>query len=257
MRARTSRGAVVADASTDAVGSSGSGDSSPSGTGDDGKAASEWEGDAAKAADGGADAGGESSSLAGLLSVAADAAQNDEAADDEEVEEKPGRHTQRKQDRGHIAPSHNIAQEDVTVVWNLSNEPRLKFTMPCVADRGFNESQWTSARLAREVLFLESDAERWELSLEGSEVATSGSAAALGSARFRWARVKAPRELDSVMLNALSPLPLPAHLLEVVEAAVSWEEFEWAESSVWLRGKEYALRCLEWRTASIEVEATR
>lgn len=39
--------------------------------------------------------------------------------------------------------------------FNLCNEPWLKYSMLLVADQGLKPSQWTSARLLREVLFLE------------------------------------------------------------------------------------------------------
>lgn len=43
----------------------------------------------------------------------------------------------------------------VTVQYNLCNEPWTKYSMSTVADRGLKPSQWTSARLHNQVLYLE------------------------------------------------------------------------------------------------------
>ncbi len=47
------------------------------------------------------------------------------------------------------------ALAEVTVLYNLCNEPWLKFSMAAVSDRGLKQRQWSSARLRKEVLFLE------------------------------------------------------------------------------------------------------
>lgn len=39
--------------------------------------------------------------------------------------------------------------------FNLCNEPWLKYSMLLVADQGLKASQWTSSRLHKDVLFLE------------------------------------------------------------------------------------------------------
>lgn len=49
---------------------------------------------------------------------------------------------------------HGLWQE-VTVQFNLCNEPWLKYSMLLVADQGLKASQWTSSRLHKDVLFLE------------------------------------------------------------------------------------------------------
>ncbi len=45
-------------------------------------------------------------------------------------------------------------------MFNLTNEPWLKYNMPAVADRGLKPHEWTSARLHSSVLYLEND--RWD-----------------------------------------------------------------------------------------------
>ena len=53
---------------------------------------------------------------------------------------------------------------EVTVLYNLCNEPWLKYSMAAVADKGFKKSQWTSARLRRDTLYLETKDGRYQLS---------------------------------------------------------------------------------------------
>ena len=45
--------------------------------------------------------------------------------------------------------------QEVTVQFNMCNEPWSKYSMQGVADRGLKPAQLTSARLHREVLFVE------------------------------------------------------------------------------------------------------
>ncbi len=48
-----------------------------------------------------------------------------------------------------------MQSQEVTVQYNLCNEPWLKYTLAAVADKGLKRSSWTSSRLLNEVLLLE------------------------------------------------------------------------------------------------------
>ena len=54
--------------------------------------------------------------------------------------------------------------QEVTLQYNLCNEPWMRYGIGVVSDKGLLRSQWTSARLMKEVLFLESKKTRYELS---------------------------------------------------------------------------------------------
>lgn len=69
----------------------------------------------------------------------------------------------------------------MTIQYNLCNEPWLKYSMPAVADRGLKPSQWTSARLHKEVIYLETHRNRYEL----SRVDTPPAAAAADTPQVR------------------------------------------------------------------------
>jgi hypothetical protein len=53
------------------------------------------------------------------------------------------------------AGSRQKTVQEVTVLYNLCNEPWLKYTLAALADRGLKPSAWTSARLREETLYLE------------------------------------------------------------------------------------------------------
>jgi hypothetical protein len=52
------------------------------------------------------------------------------------------------------------------VVFSLSSEPWLKYSLGLVADQGTDPDRWTSTRLRREALYLESASKRYELALQ-------------------------------------------------------------------------------------------
>lgn len=61
----------------------------------------------------------------------------------------------------HHQPLHIcLRHAQVTVQYNLCNEPWVKYSMAGVADRGLAPSLWSSARLHHHTLYLETH--RWE-----------------------------------------------------------------------------------------------
>jgi hypothetical protein len=50
---------------------------------------------------------------------------------------------------------------NVSIIYNLSNEPCLRYSLEAVDDQGFDEQQYTSYRLHRDVLFLETKSQRF------------------------------------------------------------------------------------------------
>jgi len=52
---------------------------------------------------------------------------------------------------------------EVFVHFNLSNEPCFKYSLSAIADRGFEKRYWTSTRLQKFVLYVETETKRYEL----------------------------------------------------------------------------------------------
>ncbi|KAK9808393.1 hypothetical protein WJX73_010468 [Symbiochloris irregularis] len=121
--------------------------------------------------------------------------------------------------------------QEVTVQFNLCNEPWLKYSMLLVADQGLKAPQWTSARLLTETLFLETARERFELSRAGppagEQPGESQEAYRFGKCKLAW-----PQALMWRM-----GIPLPADALEAVQPALPWEAFQWGPAGMYLNGQ--------------------
>lgn len=119
--------------------------------------------------------------------------------------------------------------QEVTVQYNLCNEPWTKYSMAIVADRGLLPSQWTSARLHRLVLYVETHRHRYELSRvpPDSEDDTKED-------KYRWGRCSAPLSA-AAMKEEGTPL-LASHLREVV-SDLSWGDLQWGPTGVHVASK--------------------
>ncbi|XP_002988835.2 uncharacterized protein LOC9661246 [Selaginella moellendorffii] len=170
--------------------------------------------------------------------------------------------------------------QEVTIQYNLCNEPWLKYSMSIVADRGLKKSLYTSARLKKgDVLYLETHSHRYELSYDGEKASSNGTAPATTTATSSQAPSQAPEKPSKdkapssdkekphshngfcdkngdyaehykwARCNVPLPLsivrskgvPLPPDCVQVLEESLTWEEVQWSPTSVWVRGKEFPL----------------
>ncbi|KAH7659703.1 Histone deacetylation protein Rxt3 protein [Dioscorea alata] len=157
---------------------------------------------------------------------------------------------------------------EVTIQYNLCNEPWLKYSISVVADKGLKKPLYTSARLKKgEVLYLETHFTRYELCFNGEKAVSNGTIP--GSSHvteaepdkvqnhsshvqttdknmdreniidvFRWSRCKKP--LPQNIMRSIG-IPLPLDHLEVLEENLSWEDVQWSQTGVWVAEKEYVL----------------
>lgn len=153
---------------------------------------------------------------------------------------------------------------EVTIQYNLCNEPWIKYSISIVADKGLKKPLYTSARLKKgEVLYLETHSCRYELCFTGEKMVK---AAQLIHAHeetdkshnhhphssngekndsdnilidvFRWSRCKKP--LPQKIMRSVG-IPLPLEYVEVLEENLDWEDVQWSQTGVWIAGKEYTL----------------
>lgn len=156
---------------------------------------------------------------------------------------------------------------EVTIQYNLCNEPWLKYSINIVADKGLKKPLYTSARLKKgEVLYLETHYNRYELCFNGEKAVCNGTASTPNqlieseqekqqnhqiqngdkhsSERenivdiYRWSRCKKPIPQDVMHSTGI---PLPIEHVEVLEENLDWEDVQWSQTGVWIAGKEYAL----------------
>ena len=119
---------------------------------------------------------------------------------------------------------------EVTIQYNLCNEPWMKYSVSLVADQGFKRSQWTCARLRRDVLYLETQRKRYELSRVSSKSGDED--------RFRWALSKKPLPLDATREVGV---PLPKTHVDTSIDDLRWDEIQWGANSVCVRGETYQI----------------
>ncbi|KAL9254269.1 hypothetical protein AKJ16_DCAP03730 [Drosera capensis] len=156
---------------------------------------------------------------------------------------------------------------EVTIQYNLCNEPWIKYSISVVADKGLKKHLYTSARLKKgEVLYLETHTRRYELCFTGEKMVKTPTASQVqetdtekphnhvaqsvngdrthadGDAVmidvFRWSRCKEP--LPQKKMRSIG-IPLPVDHLEVLEENLDWEDVQWSQTGVWIAGKEYQL----------------
>lgn len=152
------------------------------------------------------------------------------------------------------APDSATLSSDVSLSFDLLNEPCLCYNITAVADKGFDQNLWPSRRLATEVMYLESLDERYEL----AAVVAAGEEAELV---LRWSRVKPAtmarlRVAGSVRGSVFSKsatgrgdaaalgTPLPAPAVDVISPAVTWPDLQWTPDGVTVEGEHFVLRKL-------------
>lgn len=155
---------------------------------------------------------------------------------------------------------------EVTIQFNLCNEPWLKYSISVVADKGLKKALFTSSRLKKgEVLYLETHSKRYELCFSGEKMVKATTSLmhemdvdkpqshnlhmANGEKNgvngentmvdmFRLSRCKKP--LPQKLMQSVG-IPLPLEHVEVLEENLEWENIQWSQTGVWIAGKEYPL----------------
>ncbi|KAL5539187.1 hypothetical protein UlMin_044344 [Ulmus minor] len=146
---------------------------------------------------------------------------------------------------------------EVTIQYNLCNEPWIKYSISMVADKGLKKPLYTSARLKKgEVLYLETHSCRYELCFTGEKTVKNNSQGQEGEGDksqnhqghggneemvidvFRWSRCKKP--LPQKVMRSVG-IPLPLEHVEVLEENLEWEDVQWSQTGLWIAGKDYTL----------------
>lgn len=120
---------------------------------------------------------------------------------------------------------------NVTIVFNFSGEPVMKYNLNAIADKGYNKQQYTSVRLGREVLFLECGNNKYELSCHKNN----------GSVVFRWSLLS--EKLKYASVSELKKLELPLLLknnkneqqITIIENELKWSDIQWGANSITIK----------------------
>jgi len=125
---------------------------------------------------------------------------------------------------------------EVTVLYNLCNEPWMKYSMAAIADKGFKKSQWTSARLRRDTLYLETKDERYQLSW------VKGKGKDENEGSYQFAKCKRALPLEEMRKKGI---PLPKDELKDEIKNLSWNEVKFGVRGLKVKESEYPVTRLQ------------
>ncbi|KIZ00520.1 hypothetical protein MNEG_7446 [Monoraphidium neglectum] len=101
--------------------------------------------------------------------------------------------------------------------------------MSGIADQGLRSSQWTSARLRSQTLYLETSRERFELKYQPPQEQEERQ-----QDLYQLARCKCALPLATMKKLGV---PMPPAEVEVLQSDVAWDEFKWSNLSMAVRGQ--------------------
>ncbi len=153
---------------------------------------------------------------------------------------------------GSAAASNIVASEAIT--FDLSNRPCLVFTLTAVADRGSDRTLWPSKRLSREVMYVESDEARYEISRteaperrgDGVEKRREDGKEKKKGLYVRFAEVNRKVVKREMFEDELTPAPLKEWDL-VSSAVYKWSALKWDAIGLSVGGVHYELKRVSFR----------
>lgn len=118
------------------------------------------------------------------------------------------------------------ASQEVAVMFSLSNDPWMKYSLQAVCDHGLKPHDRTSARLKSSVLLLETYGTRYELARQDGE----------GKGEEDLYVLSRCKEILSCKEYKAAGVPLPKGMKEVVEEGLRWEEIKFSNTGLAVRG---------------------
>jgi hypothetical protein len=129
--------------------------------------------------------------------------------------------------------------------FNLTSEPCFKYSHVLLADKGPKKEGWTSFRFCNEVLYVENEKDRFEIS-------TKFIINSLGYYTYRFCRVRPP-----LLCVDQQAHPLPELFLQPLYVDLDWHELSWRPDAVIIRGQKIPLTKFYWcpRTPETHIPA--
>lgn len=118
-----------------------------------------------------------------------------------------------------------------TIVFNLSLEPSYLFNLSTFADRTDDLSGRASYKLQDNVLYIETNKERYEISKIAGNMNEGG-------IKYKFALVDEPYMKDNQFMGQVKR-PLEDQHIKVIETEIDWSEFIWGEKSLIVKGIRY------------------
>lgn len=128
---------------------------------------------------------------------------------------------------------------------SLSFELWPVYSLDYLGDKGRDEYSYLSTRLKSEVLYLETEGERFELSRVKEETA-QGDIFAQGLDKYRWSVVKPPVLMKGGSFMSETKVPLDVNWVKVLQKSVEWQEIEWGSQYIHVKGTSYGpFKCVK------------
>lgn len=127
---------------------------------------------------------------------------------------------------------------NVSIVFDLCNEPCLKYSLNLVADKGFEENEFFSYRLKNEVVYVETLTDRYELSFDEKRM------------KYKWCHVQEPLMDQATLLK--QQIPLEAQCVKVLHDDLEWKDIQWGFDSVIVKRVRYNLHSIRFVKRKVE-----
>jgi hypothetical protein len=128
--------------------------------------------------------------------------------------------------------------------FNLTNEPCLKYSHAFLADKGIEKTQWTSYRLFNEVLYVENEQDRYEISMLPH-------LSPMGYYTYRCAKVKLP-----LMRIDQQKHPLLDFYLQIIDSDLDWQEFIWTPDTLVINNQKIYATKFYWCPRTVDLHSS-
>jgi len=161
-----------------------------------------------------------------------------------------------------LRPNHRVP---FSFCFNLAFDPWIEYSFNLVADRGMNETQWTSFRLRKEAFYLETEFQRYELKLNDlhrqsdesmmkesqsnedgemhDDILIPKKSFESAFCKYTWSRVKSPEKLDNATMEKLG-CPLPEQYCIPIDENLDWNQIQWGSKYIQVNNKVYNIKCI-------------
>ena len=123
----------------------------------------------------------------------------------------------------------NMYYTEFNMVFNLSFEMWLAYSLPAICDKGRDFKDFTSHRLKKSVLYIETSNQRFEISLNAMDN-NNDDFLFEEFEKYKIAEVIDPIPKDNDFMLEHKKIPLEDKYLKVIYNMVDWHDFLWGES---------------------------
>lgn len=153
------------------------------------------------------------------------------------------------QPRNSLRNSKRRCLTDITVLYSQYNQPILKYALGLIGDRGLQESQWTTARLPKEVFYFETiNNTLYELARDinasnNKQYRRNDSASIDPNTlfdKYKWSTINTTD--NNYKSQSDSHTPVSSEYTHVIAGDIDSDEIEWSTDFISIRGIKYHVK---------------